>query len=188
MPATEDYSAATSTYVAAMVGTGFADTDLDSVFDNRVYYGTAYHVASVTIPQGATILTAYWTCYNPLTWLYTDPTWRATFYCVASDDETTLPTTFGQANAYSVTTGVDWTKSSGFTVPINSPNLAAAFQDIVDRAGWASGNDMVLLWKDNGSDPPIDDPLYPYGDPTYNTANLGTAGASPYHLNITYIA
>jgi len=112
-------------------------------------------------------------------------TWRGTFYCVAADDSAANPSTYAEANAYSLTTGVDWTKSSGFTEPMAAPDLAASFQEIVDRAGWASGNAIVALWKDNGSDAPTSNPDYPEY-PTYNFARLGWPGYV--RLDIVYIA
>ncbi|KKL47192.1 hypothetical protein LCGC14_2338010, partial [marine sediment metagenome] len=37
-------------------------------------------------------------------------------------------------------------------VPVTSPELKTVIQEIVDRGSWASGNDLVTFWENDGSD------------------------------------
>lgn len=42
-------------------------------------------------------------------------------------------------------TPVVWTTGTRF----DSPDIAAVIQEVIDRAGWASGNALTILWEDN---------------------------------------
>jgi len=48
------------------------------------------------------------------------------------------------------TARVDWDNIGAWTLntDYNSPDIKTVIQEIVDRAGWASGNDIVIFWDD----------------------------------------
>ncbi|MHA7647239.1 LamG-like jellyroll fold domain-containing protein [Nitrosopumilus sp. S4] len=54
-----------------------------------------------------------------------------------------------------------------------TPNIAAVIQEVVDRPGWVSGNDIVLLFYDNGSS-------------GQRAAESEEGGGSPPQLSITW--
>ena len=106
---------------------------------------------NLTIPQGATIDSAKISFKEAFTANATPCPTRIYFNDV--DDASTLPTSAATYNALAVTSEyVDW------AVPVaaqatwyDSPDITDVIQEIVDRANWESGNDMLLLWKDNGA-------------------------------------
>ena len=48
------------------------------------------------------------------------------------------------------TARVDWDAIAAWTADVdyNSPEIKTVIQEIVDRGGWASGNDIVIFWDD----------------------------------------
>lgn len=62
-------------------------------------------------------------------------------------DDSVAPTTFGELNGYSTTTA-----STTFTPASSTPyelDVNAVVQEIVNRAGWVSGNDLTFLIDNN---------------------------------------
>lgn len=109
-----------------------------------------YRFVNVTIPSGATIDVAYLTYVefgsqnlgSILLNIYMNdvddavaPTSRATH------DGKARTAAFTAYDAPPGVTGVTY----------NTPDFAAAVQEVVDRAGWVFGNDMMVLWDDDGS-------------------------------------
>ena len=98
---------------------------------------------NVTIPQGATINTATLQIYVNST--ATDNV-QADFYCEAADDAGTFTTGSGDISARSRTTanvavrannvGTGWYSVTG---------MASVVQEVTDRGGWASGNDLAVI-------------------------------------------
>ena len=111
-------------------------------------YASGLRFTSITVPAGATITAASVSLTADASQASPPPTTlsgqaaddAADF---ASDDDTSF-------NARTRTTAsVSWTPaawSSGTTY--TSPDLASVLQEIVDRAGWSSGNAVVLFWSD----------------------------------------
>ena len=105
---------------------------------------------NVDIPAGAVITSAYLqfrAYYNLST---TTAKVRIYFNDV---DSASNPTTVADYNSKAVTTAyVDWTyPSTTAGQAYNSPDITSIIQEIVDRGGWASGQHMMTLVKDNGS-------------------------------------
>lgn len=92
----------------------------------------------------------------------------------------------GANNNYITTAQVDWDAVGSWTLDVtyDSPSLNTIIQEIVNRAGWAANNDMVIFWDDfdgrstQGGD--IDRTRRPY---SYD----GSTTKSP-ELNIDYTA
>lgn len=107
---------------------------------------------NVTVPKGAFINSAFLT--------YTSSDNRSTtnvntkIYGVAADNATPA-TTFNEADAEpSTTASTTWNAISAWTTDTeySSPDIKSVIQEIVNRAGFASGNKICLLHYNNVSD------------------------------------
>jgi hypothetical protein len=108
---------------------------------------------ALTVPQGITITSAYLTvkAYStPTTGTLSDI--RTKIF--ANDvDDAAVPTSAANADAKSLTTAsVDWDPATFAANTIyQSPDITAVIQEVIDRPGWASGNDLMILWKNDGT-------------------------------------
>jgi hypothetical protein len=105
------------------------------------------HFTGVAIPNGATIDTAYLTVRSRLT--VASPTGGTTIYGQDHDN----PPTFIQGDyaeydaRVRTTANVYWQPSAWvLDTDYNSPEIKTIVQEIVDRSGWTSGNDMVMFF------------------------------------------
>lgn len=108
---------------------------------------------SVSIPNAATIESAVLELLASQD--FSDTTVRLRVSANDVDDATAAidDAAWAQKLAALTTATVDW--SPGAWVTDNwyaSPDLAAVIQEIIDRPGWASGNALQLIIRDNGSD------------------------------------
>jgi len=113
-------------------------------------WGVGMRFVNVTIPKGSTILTA-----------------KLTLQAYASDSNGGVntrisaeavddPATFADNAAVfdtrwaNRTAQVDWDNIESWTIgeDYDSVDFAAVIQAIVNRAGWASGQDIVIFWED----------------------------------------
>lgn len=132
---------------------------------------------SVTIPQGSTVSAATVDYYANAT--LTGTTCNCTIYC-NDEDDAAAPTDRADYEAKSVTTAnTAWnsipTQTSG--VQYTTADFTSAAQEVLDRAGWASGNAMMVLIKNNGSS----------ASAMRGASSYESAATEPY-LNITYTA
>jgi len=108
-------------------------------------------VTSVTIPKGATIDTAYLI----LQAMYSDTATvvNTNLHGEAADN----PGTFTDYTDFWARTRtgefVAWDAIPAWTAETiyNSPEIKTIIQEIVNRAGWASGNSIVIFWRNDGS-------------------------------------
>lgn len=123
-------------------------------FDPGMHYNCWAYFENVTIPPGATINSAF------LTLIFRFPVESTTtlyqiIYAVAADNPA-LPTshtdfaTLTTAHAhwdipYATITG--WSDNT----PKDSVDISAVIKEIVDLAGWESGNSLLLTMKDDGA-------------------------------------
>lgn len=74
-----------------------------------------------------------------------------------ADDAATFSTLANYDGRSRTTARVDWDipNSGAWHTPSaqfrQSPDITAIIQEIIDRPGWSSGNDLVLFWDDDGS-------------------------------------
>lgn len=106
----------------------------------------------ITIPQAA-IINVAWVRFTsgqpstggplPIARMHADPV-----------DNAVAPTTLAEAQALRVRSGVppfvdwtipDWAAGGDFGSPQQTPNIRTVVQAIVDRAGWASGNALMVV-------------------------------------------
>lgn len=132
---------------------------------------------SVAIPQGSTINSATITLYNQFT-QDDSLTLSVRWYAWAADDAGqftsggNLPSTVGKTTAFTAFT-------QGTATPANiSHNVASVLQEIVNRGGWVSGNDVNFIAFENGSpDGCID-----------GFEGFDSAGGTPALLQVDYTA
>jgi hypothetical protein len=155
-------------YIRCIAGSGAPGS-------NRNRYGCGMRFTNITIPQGASIISA-----------------NLRFRCNASEDNTVVNTkvsaedvddapTFADSaaefvNRYNNHTAamVNWDNIPAWVAGIDydSPEIKTVIQEVVDRAGWASGNGMAFFWEDydNRSTPNNDAARWAYsydGSSTY---------------------
>lgn len=69
-------------------------------------------------------------------------------------DSPAAPTTYAQANGLARTTAQvtqTWTTDTVTSSNYDTPDLKTIVQEIINRAGWASGNAIILFIRDNAS-------------------------------------
>lgn len=108
---------------------------------------------NVTIPAGSTINSAVVSLTARGSWSGTPA--NSTWYG-HDTDSATAPTNFaGWTALVKTTASVAWNSIAAWTdnVVYDSPDLATIVQEIIDRGGWASGNNLALTWEGaSGSD------------------------------------
>lgn len=128
----------------------------------------AFGFTGVTIPQGATINSASLILTGAGTYNAGAATIQATIYGEDADDSAVLTTANGNMSTRTNTTASVATGSLvSVVLDTEYPfDVTSIIQEIVDRAGWVSGNALTLLLRDNGSDGSEWQEYYSYdGDP-----------------------
>lgn len=112
------------------------------------HYHAGYNFSDITIPQNASIISATIT-FNAYT---TRATANPHIHISAYDADTggTSPTTSAGANALTLTTAeVGWDPGAWvINTDYTTPDLKTIVQEIVDRAGFAYGNKLLMMFKD----------------------------------------
>ncbi len=131
-------------------GFGTTSTIQIGVSGGPTYWNGFFRFQTVAIPQGATITGATLT----LEFTNTEASLSWDVDVFANDvDNAVSPTDYTSAEALALTTAFyNWVISGGWTTgDKTSGSIAAVIQEVVSRAGWASGNDLMLVVKDSGS-------------------------------------
>lgn len=116
------------------------DTKIGHYWSN---YWVGLRFTNVTIPAGATI-TAATIDVSVASTSYDDPDLR--IYGEATDDATTFTTASNDISGRTRTTAyTTWTDTGIGTGYKTSPDFKAVIQEIIDRGGWSSGNDIALI-------------------------------------------
>jgi len=110
-------------------------------------YESGMRFVNVTVPQGATIISAYLKLKGySISGSYIIPTTR--IIGENSSNPSTFSTYTDYVNRPRTSIEVNWTPSSWSTnVWYTSPNIKDIIQAIVNRADWSSGNALVLFWQ-----------------------------------------
>lgn len=119
-------------------------------YDNVTYYeyGCGTQWTGVNIPKSSTINDAYITMYCRVT--DTATAVKTQIHGELSSNSAAFSTSADfdgrTRTAASVTwdIGSAWTKDQAYT----STNITAIIQEIVNQAGWASGNNLTIFWDD----------------------------------------
>ena len=141
-----------------ILSTGEVDTgssDLEMVLDDGEIQMVGMRFSGVNVPPGVTITNAYLQFTTKNT---PGNTTNLTIRGEAADDAGTFvdsPNSSGISSRTNTSAAinwapVEWTTSGERGPDQQSPNLSAIIQEIVDRAGWASGNALVLTVEGSG--------------------------------------
>jgi len=106
---------------------------------------------SLNLDNSAQIVSAYVKFYAS----FNDTTTVCNLNIYLNDEDSAVaPTTGAQADALALTTGVAWDAIPTWTSGnyYDTPDITTAIQEVVNRAGWASGNNAMVLLKNNASD------------------------------------
>jgi len=116
----------------------------------------------LSIPNGATITSANFTVVcaaaRPATTVNSiiigESTDNASVFSTLANYQSRRGTVVGGANDNNITTAnVSWNSIPAWTMGTSytSPDFAIVVQEIINRAGWASGNAMVIFWDDHAN-------------------------------------
>lgn len=119
-------------------------------FDATNYAGLGARFLNVTIPKGATIVSAYLRLYAYLSRAIITVNLRLA--AEAADDAVTF-STVADYNARLRTDYVAWSNVGAWVNGswYDSPDIKACIQAVVNRDGWVSGNDLVVFCEDDGT-------------------------------------
>jgi hypothetical protein len=124
-------------------------------------WGAGFRFQNVAVPAGATIEEAYLIVTSKETQSVTVCRLRLRAQAHDSSPAFSTATEFDarvRTTAYS-----DWTVPTlAQDVEYQTPDFAAAVQEVVDRPGWAAGNSMAIFLENNGSDSGAFRRLYAY--------------------------
>lgn len=143
-------------YPAASGDDGFVKDDV--TFDNNdgdgwIGYASGvfewfFRFANVTIPQGATIVSAVLKLYAGNT--NSETPCPVIIHCVDADDPT-APTNASEFLSLPLTAGTAWSIAPWtYLNQYSSEDLKADLQTVVSRGGFASDNAVILVIKDGG--------------------------------------
>lgn len=107
---------------------------------------------NVTIPAGARIDAATMTV--KVKWAGNDGSGVKTNIYANDEDDASAPTTKAEMEGKSLTadfTAWDDADLGPLNTEVASPDISAPIQEVIDRGGWASGQALMLLWRDDGS-------------------------------------
>lgn len=173
-----------SAQIAASADDAQQSADTVTLGDNNInisattQYG-GFRFNNVTIPAGATINSAdiTLTTYSDS---YDDP--DTTIYGEDIDDAPAFTTTTNNISGRTLTTAsVAWTATNIGTANKASPDIKSIIQEIIDRPGWTSGNDIAIIIKGNSGTSTFRVRAYDYGSgyPQLNIDYTAGGGGSP---------
>ena len=145
------YSSSIPTTFDSYIQRGYDNRSIGiTVYSQNSFYHPYFRFVNVGVPQGSTISSAYLILEvpaSPAGYPASDgDTFRIAGY--ASDDVSQPSTGSDGAMSLHTSANVDgWQLPSdeGITT---SPDIKTIIQEIVDRAGWSSGNDMMfMVWQ-----------------------------------------
>lgn len=135
-------------------------------------YTTGVRFRNVTIPQGETIIYAFVLFEAGATRAAT--TVNLTIQGEDTDDAAAFSTHANFTGRTRTTASVAWNGIGTWTLGqfYESPGITTIIQEIVDRAGWASGNDLVVFFANNASSANAYREAVAHDDPTENAPIL----------------
>ena len=135
-------------------GTVYLDSSDLELIDDSDYVGeqeVGMRFLNVAVPQGATISNAY---IEFETDELDSVTTNLNFYAQDIDDAPAFSTTaFDITSRTKTSASVAWNSVPAWTTESEkhqTPDLSAIIQEVVDRTGWSSGNDMVIIVNGSG--------------------------------------
>jgi hypothetical protein len=126
---------------------GTADTTAGVVNGNGTSQWGAFVFDNITIPQGAVIISAYFEPYYTSA-SFDDP--NVNLYLENVDNPAALASAAADISGRTITTGVNWTASGVGTGFVQGPDIGAAVQTVINRAGWVNGNSLNVISRGTG--------------------------------------
>lgn len=153
------------------VGVGSVDNNAMTFGDgggSPYLYDAYIRFRNITIPQGSTILSAKLTLTSDGN--YANDTCNANIYG-NNVDNPTVPGDISGYNALALTDPVAWNAVAHTTTntAFDSPSIVDIIQTIINRSGWASGNALAIMVKNNSSSSSASRSIHSYnqGNATY---------------------
>ena len=121
-------------------------------------YDNGFRFQNLSIPNGATINSATISIYSKwnLGTLFTPLTMRLNISCVDEDNTDTWSDTNKPSGKTKTSSQVNWERTGTGAAPTfkweTSPSVVEIIQDVIDKGGWSSGNDLSIVIQDNESD------------------------------------
>lgn len=146
-------------------------------------HGLGLRFLNVTIPKDAPITAAYLICKSRAN--TAEVTVRSKISLWNGDDATTFSdVTDFDAKFAAKTSQVTWSITDAWTTDsnYNSPSIVTPVQTVVNRAGWVSGNDMIVFWEDFEG---LSDTDADYHDRRTYSYDLDTAKTNILHIEYT---
>lgn len=144
---------------SVMMGTASSPTSYDSVVNNTStitvgaiedadnmeydWYKAYYRFSDITVAKEATIDSAY---FKPFV---NGGTGSVTFTLAAHDvDSASAPSSAGDgAHSNHTSATVAWSNPSTSAGQLTSPDIKTIIQELVNRGGWSSGNEvLIVMW------------------------------------------
>jgi hypothetical protein len=149
------------------------------------YYSSGVRFINVTIPQGATVLTAKVTLQARGS--NSGTACHVQIKGEDIDDATTFSTYADYAGRTRTTEYKAWESIPAWTIDTDydSPDITNIIQEIVDRGGWASGNDLVLFFDSSDSDSYAYRSAKSYDHSTTLCPRLDVTWAAAQHYTLT---
>lgn len=148
--ATFSTAIAASSDDAHQTGTSMNLTNVSVVCEAATSWG-GFRWDNVTVPKDATINSAYIRLYTAST-TYDSP--DVVIYCEDADDAATFTTSSSNISGRPLTTAnVAWQDTDIGGTWQNSIDISAPIQEVVNRAGWASGNALVVIMDGQSTSP-----------------------------------
>lgn len=155
---------------------GFWDANYNCNFmghsSGNGFLNAGLRFTSVTVPKAATIVSAKLSVYAQFNQFFSVDA-DGIVYGEAADDPATFASGTREPHSLSRTTAnVEWSPSVWTdNTWYDSPDLKTIVQEIVNRAGWASGNDMAFLWIQSMDPGYTDDAFVSFTDYNGSTSN-----------------
>ncbi len=122
-------------------------------------------LTGITIPQGATINSATLHAYGSTVEGGSPYTVNATIKAEAADNPVVPSNTHKPSTLTLTTAGLNISESSTtWTSVDHAYNITSVIQELVNRAGWASGNAINIILKNNGTTGNKDLEIWDYGN------------------------
>lgn len=119
-------------------------------------YDNGWRWLALPVPQGTTVISAYMTLYSAN--VKAGTTAKAIFYGVAEDSATAFANNAanipGGKTKTTASVAKDFVVANWGTVGFNDTDtidVTSLVQEIINRAGWVSGNNIAIVARDNGS-------------------------------------
>jgi len=156
----------------AAENSGTVDLTSNALSANTTNHWIGLRFLNATIPPGSTI-TAASLDVELTSGSFDDP--DLTIYGHDTDDATTFTTTTNDISGRTQTTAATtWTASSLGTGVTTSPSITTIIQEIIDRPGWSSGNDIAILINGRTS------------SSAFRIRSQDAGSGTPATLNVTY--